>query len=187
MNRAPTGWLVGFDPNFHHRHSLRLKNYDYSQAEAYFVTICTQHRACLFGEVVDGGVQLSAAGRMVLDVWNEIPVHYLGVDVDAFVVMPNHVHGVVVITNPVGAQFNAPNTQGAMNRAPTLGEIVRAFKARSTRNIRLREPGASVWQRNYYEHIIRSEESLTRIREYIINNPLQWALDRENPANTKQG
>jgi REP element-mobilizing transposase RayT len=192
MKRAPTGGLVGFDPDRHHRRSIRLRNYDYAQAGAYFVTVCTHNRECLFGEVVDGKMQLNAAGQMVEQCWLAIPEHFPHVELDAFVVMPNHIHGIVVITNPVEAQFIAPNTQGAMNqgamnRAPTLGGMVRAFKARSTRDIRLREPGVSVWQRNYYEHIIRSEESLMRIREYITNNPLQWALDRENPANIKQG
>lgn len=184
-----------FNPNMHHRRSLRLQGYDYSQAGAYFVTICTHNRACLFGEVVDGEMRLNETGRMVASALQAISDHFPQVDVDAFVVMPNHVHGIIVI-NGVGAQFIAPNTHetdaaainlGAINRAPTLGDMVRAFKARSTRDIRLREPGVSVWQRNYYEHIVRNEDDLARIREYIVNNPLQWALDRENPANRKEG
>ncbi|GIV83933.1 MAG: hypothetical protein KatS3mg052_0940 [Candidatus Roseilinea sp.] len=163
------------------RRSIRLKGYDYSQAGAYFITICTKDRACLFGEVVNGEMRLNALGQIVHGVWNNLPNHYAGVEMDAFVVMPNHVHGIVVI---VGAGFKpAPTT----TTAPTttrhgLPEIVRQFKTFSARRINEMRgtPGVSVWQRNYYEHIIRNEESLHRIREYIANNPLKWELDREN-------
>lgn len=169
---------------------MRLKGYDYAQGGAYFVTVCTYNRECLFGDVQDGKIQLNDAGRMVEQCWLSITDHFPQVNLDAFVVMPNHVHGVIVI-NGVGAQFIAPKplqpNQGAINRAPTLGDMVRAFKARSTRGIRQQKNRHFGWQRNYYEHIIRDENSLARIRKYIINNPLQWALDRENPANTKQG
>lgn len=169
------------------RRSLRLQGYDYAQAGAYFVTVCTQGRACLFGGIVDGEMRTNDAGRIVQSEWEALPGRFSGIDVDAFIVMPNHAHGILWI-NPVGAPFMAPHDPGAddpgaMNRAPTLGEIIRTFKAVATR--RLRQSGLSefAWQRNYYEHIIRDEASLHRIREYIVNNPLQWALDRENPAN----
>ena len=115
---------------------------------------------------------------------------------DEFVIMPNHIHGILQIT-PVGAQFIAPKNlgatnngvinKGAINRAPTLGEIVRTFKAASTRRIRRMGQDGFAWQRNYYEHIIRDEYSLIRIREYIVNNPAQWALDCENPLNFLRG
>lgn len=174
-----------------HRRSLRLQGYDYTQAGAYFVTICTQDRACLFGEIVDGEMRLNDAGRMVQAEWEALPGRFSGIDVDASIVMPNHAHGILLI-NPVGAPFMAPHdpgadNPGAMNRAPTLGEIIRAFKAVATR--RLRQSGLSefAWQRNYYEHIIRDESSLQGIREYIMNNPLRWALDRENPAHVDAG
>lgn len=195
-----------------HRRSLRLQGYDYTQAGAYFVTICTQSRACLFGDVVDEKMLLNEAGRIVQSEWEALPGRFSGIDVDASIVMPNHAHGILWI-NPVGARFIAPHdaptvgapfmaphdpgaddrgaddpgamNRGAMNRAPTLGEIIRAFKAVATR--RLRQSGLSefAWQRNYYEHIIRDESSLQGIREYIVNNPLQWALDRENPAGAR--
>ena len=98
-----------FDPEKHHRRSIRLKGYDYAQAGAYFVTICTQHRACLFGEVVNGQMQLNDAGRFVEQCWLDIPHHFPHVELEAFVVMPNHVHGIIVITDPVGAKnFFAP-------------------------------------------------------------------------------
>ncbi|HOK59079.1 MAG TPA: hypothetical protein PKZ07_19890 [Sedimentisphaerales bacterium] len=165
----------------HHRHSIRLKGYDYSLSGAYFVTICMYDRACLFGAVVDGDMRLNDAGRVVYDVWNDLPNHYGYVELDAFVVMPNHVHGIIVI---VGAGLKPAPTES--KPAPTrhgLPEIIRGFKTFSSRRINeLRgTPGMPVWQRNYYEHIIRNEESLHRIRSYIANNPIRWYLDQENP------
>ena len=183
---------AGQHPN---RRSLRLKGYDYAQAGAYFVTICTQGRVCLFGEVVDGEMRLNAAGAVVDAEWHGLPRRFPGVQTDAFVVMPNHVHGII----HVGARFIAPEfvssiqtgvadyDTGAMNRAPTVGDIVRAFKAVTTRRIRQHGMANFGWQRNYYEHIIRNEASLDGIRAYIVNNPLQWALDREHPENWKRG
>jgi len=179
---------VKYDPARHRRRSIRLRGYDYSQAGAYFVTIVTRNRECLFGEVVEDLMRLNDAGRMVAQCWHELAAHFPHLELDEFVVMPNHVHGIIT----VGAQFIAPDDHGAinpgainpgaMNRAPTgLGEIVRSFKAVATRRIRQAGVLAFAWQRNYYEHIIRDEASLNRIREYIANNPLQWALDRENP------
>ncbi|GBD27454.1 hypothetical protein HRbin30_02801 [bacterium HR30] len=181
------------------RRSIRLKGYDYSQDGAYFVTIVTQDRACLFGQVVDGEMRLNELGTIVWATWHDLPRHYPNVDLDAFVVMPNHVHGIIVLT-PVGAGFKpaptnaagfkpAPTNATGFKPAPTAGrvhgltEMVRAFKTFSARRINERRgtPGVRVWQRNYYEHIIRNDESLNRIREYIANNLLQWALDRENP------
>ncbi len=183
INRAPT--------DLPHRRSIRLQGYDYSQAGAYFVTVCTHNRTCCFGEIVDGHMRLNSLGELVLATWLDLPGRFVQVSLDAFVVMPNHIHGILHIT-PVGAQFIAPDSteqgamnQGAINRAPTLGAVVRVLKAVSTRQIRLAGHGAFAWQRNYYEHIIRNEDSLARIREYIENNPLQWALDRENPANAE--
>ena len=128
-------------------------------------------------------MRLNNVGHAVQDVWDALPVHFPDVELDAFVVMPNHIHGIIVL-NDVGARSIAPdNKQGAINCTPTLGEIVRAFKARCTHGInQLRSTqGMPVWQRNFYEHVIRDESSLQEIREYIVNNPAQWAFDRENP------
>lgn len=109
-----------YDPEKHHRRSVRLRGYDYSQAGAYFVTICTQNRECLFGDMVDGEMRLNDAGRVVHGVWNDLPDHYAGVKLDAFVVMPNHVHGIIVI---VGAGYPAPTTHRVRgNPAPTGDE-----------------------------------------------------------------
>jgi len=305
-----------YDPNRHHRRSIRLKGYDYSQAGAYFITICTQDRACLFGKVVNGEMRLNDAGRMVLAEWNMLPERFPHVVLDAFVVMPNHVHGIVVITNPAtddtattaptivgtglvpapnagtmgavpdagtmgavpnagtmgavpddgamgaapdagamgaapdagtmgaapddgamgavpdaGTMGAAPDTgattrvaptaativgtglvpapdDGATTRvaptvgdivaptvgdivAPTVGDIVGAFKSRVTvEYIRgVKTSGwppfrGRLWQRNYYEHIIRNERALNAIRQYIIENPRRWQMDRENEART---
>ena len=162
------------------RRSIRLRGFDYSQVGTYFVTICTLDRTCLFGEVVDGAMRLNAKGTIVDELWREIPEHFSGALIDEYVIMPNHLHGILVF---MAASIGAPGgvipttTQGAMNRAPTLGEIVRAFKARVTREV-----GSTVWQRNYYEHIVRDDISLSRIRQYILANPARWELDRENPT-----
>ena len=188
-----------YDPNRHHRRSIRLKGYDYSQAGAYFITLCTQDRACLFGRVVNGEMRLNDAGRMVLAEWNRLPERFPQVVLDAFVVMPNHVHGILVITDPaptagatVGATVGATPTVGATTWvAPTVGNIIGAFKSRVTvEYIRgVKTSGwppfrGRLWQRNYYEHIIRNERALNAIRRYILENPLRWHLDRENLART---
>jgi REP element-mobilizing transposase RayT len=155
------------------RRSIRMKEVDYSQPGLYFVTMVTQQRRCYFGEIVDGDVHLSAAGQVVSQMWRCLSDRFPNVSADLFVVMPNHFHVIVA----VGAQFIAPvdpsdRQEGAMNHAPTLGQIIRTVKAVSTYNIR-RTSLEFGWQRNYYEHVIRSEESLTRIRQYILDNPLR--------------
>ena len=178
-----------YDPEHHQRRSVRLAGYDYAEARAYFVTICTQGHVCLFGEIVDGQMRMNALGQIVQKAWHDLPNHYGRVELDAFVVMPNHIHGIIMLT-PVGAGFkpafpgtgkarNAPNRHG-------LGEIVRAFKTFSCRQVNKfpRMQGASLWQRSYYDHIIRNERALNHIRRYVIENPLRWTHDRENPAAT---
>ncbi len=318
-----------YNPERHHRRSIRLKGYDYARAGAYFVTIVTQDRAGLFGEVVDGEMRLNDAGRMILAVWDEIPLFYPGVDTDAFVIMPNHVHGIVVLVGattggcpdggepqgvaptlslppggnhgglprpdavpdhvgatprgrphtaptsqrarrqgnhggvprpdavpdhvgatPRGRPHTAPTSQRARRqgnhggvprpdavpdhvgatprgrphygqargpaigqargpaigqaRGPAIGQargpaptglslpdVVHRFKTLTTKRYAdgVKRDGwpafrGRLWQRNYYEHIIRNEASLNRIRQYILDNPARWALDRENPAAT---
>jgi REP element-mobilizing transposase RayT len=127
--------------------------------------------------VVDGTMRLNDTGRIAATAWNDLPAHYNNVELDCFIVMPNHIHGILML-HDVGAGLKpAPTRHG-------LPEIVRAFKTFSSRQIN--EPrktvGVPLWQRNYYEHVIRSEESLNRIRRYILDNPAQWQFDRENPA-----
>jgi len=179
----------------HHRRSIRLRGYDYSQAATYFVTVCAQDRACLFGDVVDGEMRLNDAGQMVHRVWHDLIVEYSAMEIDEFIVMPNHMHGIIVI---VGAPLGGARSSGTVidhmepragtRPAPTLGDVVGAFKSVTTHQYTdgVREKkwapfNGKLWQRNYYEHVIRSQESLNRIRQYIIDNPAQWSLDRENP------
>lgn len=162
--------------NLRNRQTIRLKGYDYSQPGWYFVTICTWQREAIFGRIAEDCVQLTVAGKVVAKTWLELPRHYPLVQVDEFIVMPNHIHGIVVIVEKTGV---APAAS-----AP-LSEIVRRLKSDSARKINLLQqtPQMPVWQRNYYEHIIRTNEELAHIRRYIAENPLRWALDQENPSN----
>ena len=180
-----------YDPERDYRRSIRLKGYDYAQAGAYFVTICVQDRECLFGQVVEGEMRLNDAGLVVQAVWDELPDHYPGVNADTFVVMPNHVHGIVIL---VGAGPRAcPNSGQPQGVAPTLSlpDVVHRFKTLTTkRYVSVKICGWSpfhgkLWQRNYYEHIIRDESSLHCIREYIATNPARWVEDPENPENAR--
>jgi len=181
-----------FDPDRHHRRSIRLAGFDYRQANAYFVTICTQVRCCLLGEIIDEVMHRSDAGRMVEQVWNELPERYPGVDVDAFVVMPNHIHGIIVLSGQAidGFRGNIRRGDGHGTIAPSLADIVQRFKSYTTAEYRHAVchlgwppfPG-KLWQRNYYEHIIRDAASLDTIRQYIETNVLQWSMDEENPKN----
>lgn len=168
------------------RKNLRLRHYDYSTPGAYFVTVCVRGRLNSLGDIADETMQLNEAGQVVLQAWQGLTVRFPVIKLDEFVVMPNHVHGIIqIVAVPFMAPVSsAPELSGAINRAPTLGEIVRTFKAVSTRAIRQQVLSSFTWQRNYYEHIIRNDNELLKIREYIANNPLQWALDRENPAAT---
>jgi len=176
-----------YDPEKHHRRSIRLKDYDYSQAGAYFLTICTYNRECTLGDVVDGVIVLNDFGKIVESVWSDLPKHYSDVRLDAFIIMPNHVHSIIFIVGAnVRAGFKpAPTT----NKRHPLSELVRGFKTFSSRCVNeIRGlSGTPVWQRNYYEHIIRNEKDLNEIREYIVNNPTKWEMDEENPRNIKVG
>lgn len=199
---------MNYNPDIHHRRSIRLPGYDYSQAGAYFVTICTQHRLCLFGEIVDRRMILNVAGQMVETVWQQLPHRFPQFVMDAFVVMPNHVHGIIVITDsdnpnriPSDRAIPEPSpvevcplvripTRGTSTDAyaQTLGEIVGAFKSITTHQYTigvkqhnwLPFPG-KLWLRNYYERIIRDEDGLNAVRQYIAQNPLRWAEDSDNP------
>jgi putative transposase len=165
------------------RRLLRLKNYNYQTPGAYFITLCTHQRENLFGRVFNEEMNLNEAGAIVESVWHDLPVHYSNVELDQFVVMPNHVHGIIVLCKPIGAGLKPAPTN---SRTHGLPEIVRALKTFSSRKInqiygRHSQP---IWQQGYYEHVIRNDESLDRIRGYIVNNPLSWHLDRENIERT---
>ncbi|MGD9145376.1 MAG: transposase [Anaerolineae bacterium] len=177
-----------YDPKKHHRRSIRLPGYDYTSVGAYFVTICVHGGRCLLGDVIDDDMQLNAWGQIASDCWQEIPEHFDQVDPDEFVVMPNHVHGIIAITDLVGAQQccapTEPPPQTHTNvMAGSLGAIIRSYKSAVTKQINLLRdtPGAQFWQRNYWEHVIRDEQSLNRIREYIQNNPANWVEDQLHP------
>lgn len=202
---------MSFTPDIHHRLSRRLHGYDYRGAGAYFLTICAFQRECLFGEVVEGEVRLTRYGEIVREEWGKTPMLRPDVDLDAFVVMPNHFHAVIFILNhddahdirpateyesPVGAHRRAPETSnggigGAHIGAPlrrksgSLGSIVAGFKSAATKRINdLRvNPGCPVWQRNFYDRVIRSEKEMANIRRYIVDNPAKWDLDENNPVN----
>jgi REP element-mobilizing transposase RayT len=173
-----------------------LKGFDYSQAGAYFVTICIQNRICLFGKIENGEIQLTEAGYMVHRIWNELPEKYPGVEIDEFIVMPNHIHGIVVLNVGAGPcacpDSNKGQPRGVAPTRLSLPDVVHRYKSFTTSEYRIGVeqlkwipfPG-KLWQRNYYEHVIRNEKELNQIREYISNNPLQWALDNENPQNMK--
>jgi putative transposase len=167
----------------HHRRSVRLPAYDYTQAGAYFVTMVTHRRQCLFGEIADGRVTLNPCGEVIEDEWLRSTEIRPVIRLDAFIIMPNHVHGIVVMgdqTTVVGAHSCAPLPY----RPPrSLGSFIAGFKSAAAKRINeIRgAPGLPVWQRNYYEHVIRNDEELHAIRQYITDNPLRWAEDRENP------
>lgn len=162
------------------RRSIRLAHYDYSQCGAYFITLCVHDRACLFGAIVEGSMNLNHLGELVVSEWQRTAHIRANVEIDQFSVMPNHLHGIVVITD-FGRGVSHTPSEKLRSPSQTLGAIVRGFKAATTKRINevRQTPGAAVWQRNYYEHVLRNDDELGRIQQYVINNPLQWALDRK--------
>ena len=184
-----------YDPKKHHRRSIRLRGYDYTWPGAYFLTICTHNRVPLFGRVVDGEMVLNVFGEIVREEWFRSTEIRTEIELfpDEFVVMPNHIHGIVwIVGDTVGAQRRCAPTATIRGVTPnnvspgSLGAIVRGFKSAVTKRINAHRgtPGARVWQRNYYERIIRDQRALNAIRRYILNNPWRWHLDRYNPDAT---
>jgi len=176
----------------HHRRSVRLKDYDYTSVNGYFVTVCTHNRECLLGEVVDGKMRLNEYGEIAKDEWLKTASVRPNAVLDAFVIMPNHLHGIVILAENVGAtrrvalpevQRNAPARRPKGPQSASLGAIIGQFKSAVSKRINQQRgtPGLPIWQRNYYEHVLREGE-LEHVREYIQNNPLQWEMDSENPA-----
>ena len=167
------------------RRSLRLREYDYTNAGGYFVTVCTRGRVCCLGEVCDAEMRPNAEGAIVREVLLGLPCRYPRIAVDACVVMPNHLHAIVILLDEVG-RFSSSERAG-LRPAPTgrvsLSEVVRALKSFSARGINgLRgTTGIPVWQRGYHEHIVRDDGDLRRIRQYIEENPTRWEFDDENP------
>lgn len=197
-----------YNPDKHHRRSIRLKGYDYTSAGSYFITICTHQRQCLFGEIIDGQMTLNKLGQIATDCWQVIPDHFPHTHLDTFVVMPNHLHGILVMiddrsylnTHPLRSNSGkgialqcpydnprSPNDKPSLNKREfekmipgSLPTIVRSYKSATTKYINLlrNTPGTPIWQRNYYEHIIRDEPALQNIRQYIQNNPSAWQKDK---------
>ncbi len=174
----------------HHRRSIRLKGYDYAQPGGYFVTIVTYQRECLFGEIISTEMRLNPYGRIVEECWRAIPEHFQNVELGAYVIMPNHIHGIIFIrgAGEIGAAANPPPV-GARHASPlpshgtsprSLGTIVGSFKSAVTHRLGREFRKANIWQRNYYEHVIRNETEWDKIHRYIESNPANWESDQEN-------
>ncbi len=155
----------------------RLPDYDYTQAGWYFVTICTWNHECLLGTLSEGEVQLNHMGQTAAACWRQIPEHFPRVSCDVFCVMPNHLHGIIVLPAEDPSTGQSNNT--------SLSVVVGTFKAAVSRQCATRgvRTNQRLWQRSYFERVIRTEENLTRIRQYIVDNPVKWDLDEENPQN----
>jgi REP element-mobilizing transposase RayT len=203
-----------YDPRIHHRRSIRLRGYDYAGGGAYFITICTQGKKFLFGEIVEGEMKLNEAARLIQKTWDALPGRFESVVLDVFQVMPNHLHGIFVLPGPglepslaevTGAPImqpsagnfvgrsrenkgtaSRPRTGGKPPRRTSMGDVVGAFKSISTITLNkfMSRPGARPLHENFYEHIIRDTGELEIIREYIVNNPQHWLEDPENPNRT---
>ena len=170
-----------YDSTTHHRHSIRLKGYDYSQCGLYFITICVYNRLYLFGEIIDHEMILNNAGKIAQNCWSEIPDHYPNIVLHEYTIMPNHVHGIIEITNSVGVQNFEPLPQHNeyQHIIPySIGSIVRGFKIGVTKWFHQNTNIVDLWHRNFYEHIIRDEKSYNSISKYIINNLLHWKDDK---------
>ena len=182
-----------FDPQKHHRRSIRLQNYDYTQPGGYFVTIVTYQRDCLFGKIANEEMRLNDYGKIADECWRAIPEHFPNVELDAYVIMPNHVHGVIFIRADENRMAtNSSPSVGARHASPlpphgvkpkSIGAIVGSFKSSVSKRIGREHNATGIWQRNYYEHVIRNHEDWDRIHRYIESNPSRWAEDTENPTN----
>lgn len=197
--------MVKFDPQKHHRRSIRLNGFDYASPGGYFVTLVTWHRECLFGDVINNEIRLNKVGKIVEWEWLELPKRMSYVSLGAHVVMPNHFHGILFIHENVGATRQGPiesrsgedlsptDTSNGIDGSPlrprgpkpaSLGAILAQFKSRATKRI-WKIPAfkdTPIWQRNYYERIIRDDAGLRNITNYIESNPRLWEQDRENPS-----
>ena len=175
-----------YDPNRHHRRSVRLPDMTYAEPGGYFVTLCVEGKVCLFGDVVDAEMHPNAFGKIVQEEWDRTATVRPYVELDAFVVMPNHIHGIIIIradgidTSEVGATRRIAPTNARGPEPGSIGAMIGQFKSAATKRINHQRgtPGVPVWQRNYHEHIIRSGRDIDRIRQYIAENPARWHYDR---------
>ena len=198
-----------YNPDLHNRHSIRLRGHDYARAAVYFVTICCWNRECLFGEIANGKMVLNEYGKIAANSWNELPQHHSNVELCEFIAMPNHIHAILEMADGVanykGVAGNAPtvaatttgNTMSNISPKPgTLPTIIRSYKSSVSKQIHDRDcvcndrrgvacnalyiRNVPIWQRNYYEHIIRNEIEYAQIAEYIRNNPILWGKEHLN-------
>ncbi|MGM3306767.1 transposase [Anabaena sp. WFMT] len=176
-----------YNPKIHHRQSTRLRGYDYSQPGAYFITICTQHRECNLGEIINDEMKFTVRGFIVHKFWLKIPHHFPNVELDQFVVMPNHVHGIIVINDElldVNDYIKEGGETPPLRKKTTLGQIIAYYKYQTTKIINKIDDtlGLRIWQRNYYDRIIDHQKILDIARQYIVKNPLRWDKDPNNPC-----
>ena len=183
-----------YNPDRYRRRSIRLQGYDYTSPNAYFVTICSYNHESLFGDVKMDKIVLNQFGRIIFEKWNQIPKYFKNTQIDQFIIMPNHLHGIVIIVTAKHSseEFteslnnkhkNASPSHPAGTMPDSVSSIIQNFKSVTTRKINQirKTSSAKLWQRNYYEHIVRNEKELNQIREYIIDNPLKWEFDEDNP------
>jgi putative transposase len=168
------------------RRSIRLKGYDYSADGAYFITICVRNRECLLGEINDGQMILNEYGSIVRDVWEDLPDRVSDIDLDEYIIMPNHFHAIISIDkSPESTEIQKDLDVDDIKarRKMILPKVVGRFKMLTAKAInQSREIEGSFWQRNYYERVIRSEEDCQIVRQYIINNPVKWEMDEHHPV-----
>ena len=191
-----------YDPLNHHRRSTRLEGRNYAQPGMYCVTICTHERECALGKIEDGKMRLSREGEIIQPWWMEIRAHFQHVEIDSFVIMPNHIHAIVTlkpgrgeVSSPRSPQYTSTTTRKPQGDGtsplpkwePTLGQVIAYFKYQSTKAVNEIEGTfrAKFWQRGFYDHVIRDKADLTRTRRYILENPINWPLDDDNPQNRK--
>lgn len=169
------------------RKSLRLPHYDYSASGEYFVTVCTLGRVCCLGDIAGDEVCLSQMGELISETLRSFPLKYTGVQLEEWVVMPNHWHAVFRFQRPLKKDARMVNGSSSLRFSatgcvPKLGVLIRGLKSASSRLIREKIDPGFAWQRNYYEHVIRNEEGLIKVREYIRDNPRKWEEDRNHPS-----
>ena len=180
--------MTNYNPQIHNRRSLRLQGYDYSKEGLYYITICCQDRVCLFGEIINGEMYLNDIGEIANKCWLEIPDHFPNVVLHEYIVMPNHIHGIIELTNSAAGVENfqplPPQRNEFQKMIPrSIGSIVKGFKIGVTKWVRNEKPekfpkDRKVWQRNYYERIVRNSRSYLNISRYIVNNPSKWEEDK---------
>ena len=173
-----------YNPNHHHRSSIRLRAFDYATLGDYFVTICTRERECMFGEIVDGKIRLSKIGEIAKQCWTGIPDHFSNVKLDQYEVMPNHVHGILRVKSRVGTRHAVSLHRGRRFGKPIRGSIstiIGSFKSVTSKIYHDARFTDFAWQSRFHDHIIRDRGDLNRIRKYIQANVKNWDMDEENP------